>query len=114
MGSYNKNKIVKYKGDYYEPHGVGVWTEGYPLNVFWLREVDYIVRDKSVVDALVADGWSFKPSTPGVGDFMYKNNNDDKVIDDNDRVLMGNPIPLFTYNANMSIDYKGFDFYLLL
>lgn len=114
MGSYNKNEIVKYKGDYLEPHAVGLWTEGYPINVFWVREIDYIVRDKSQVDALVNAGYTFKPSTPGVGDFMYKDANGDKVIDDNDRVIKGNPIPLYTYNVNLFMEYKGFDFYLLL
>jgi len=114
MGSYNKNKIVKYKGDYLEPHGVGLWTEGYPINVFWVREVDHIVRNEDEVTRMVNDGWQFNPSTPGVGDFMYKDTNGDKVIDDNDRVIKGNPIPLYTYNANLSVEYKGFDFYVLL
>jgi len=114
MGSYNKNEIVKYKGDYLEPHGVGLWTEGYPINVFWVREIDHIVRDIDEVNKMVSDGWSFSPSAPGVGDFMYKDTNGDKVINDNDRVIKGNPIPLYTYNANLSMEYRGFDFYLLL
>lgn len=114
MASYNKNVIEKYKGSYYEPHGIGVWTEGKPVGIYWIREVDYIVREQSTVDELIADGWSFKPSTPGVGDFMYKNNNSDKVVDDNDRILKGNPIPLYNYNANLSMKYKGVDLYVLL
>ena len=114
MGSYNKNSIVSYKGNYLEPHDIGVWTEGYPINVFWVREIDHIIRNQSEVDALVNDGWTFNPSTPGVGDFLYKDTNGDKKIDDNDRVLKGNPIPLYTYNASMSLGYKGFDFYFLL
>jgi len=113
-GSYNKNKIESYKDDYIEPHGVGAWTEGYPIGTYWIRQVDHIVQDKSEIDALVADGWTFTPTIPGEGDFLYKDANGDKRIDQNDRVLQGNPIPLINYGANLSLNYKGFDFYMLL
>ena len=114
MLSYNNNTIEKYKGDYKEPHGFGVWTEGQPIDKFYLRQVDYIVKEQSQVDELIAQGFTFLPSTPGVGDFMYKNTNGDKIIDDNDRVLMGNPLPKYTYNASVSLAYKGFDLYILM
>ena len=109
---YNKNKIEKYKGELIEPHGqdFGAWTEGLPIGIFWIREIDHIVQDISEIDALLADGYTFKPQTPGVGDFLYKDNNGDKVIDDDDRVLKGNPIPLITYGGNLGVKYAGFDF----
>ena len=113
-GSFNKNKIESYKGDYYEPHGAGVWTEGQPIGIFWVREIDHIVQDQSEIDALLNDGWTFSPSVPGPGDFLYKNTNDDKAINDDDRVLKGNPIPVFNYGATLNMTYKSFDFYALL
>jgi len=113
-GSFNKNEIVKYKGDYLEPHGAGVWTEGEPIGVFWVREIDHIVQDVSEINSLEGEGWTFKPSTPGAGDFLYKSNNDDKIIDDNDRILKGNPIPKFTYGGTLNLRYKGFDLYALM
>jgi TonB-linked SusC/RagA family outer membrane protein len=113
-GSYNKNKIESYKGDYIEPQGNGAWTEGYPIGIFWLRQIDHIVQDKSEIDALVADGWTFNPSTPGEGDFLYKDANGDKRIDNNDRILQGNPIPLINYGGSLSLKYKGIDFYMLI
>ena len=113
-GSYNKNTIEKYKGDYYEPHGVGVWTEGQPIGKFYLRQIDHIVQDQSEIDKMLAEGYEFSPSTPGPGDFLYKDTNGDKKINDDDRVLMGNPLPLFNYGANISLQYKGFDFYTLI
>lgn len=113
-GSYNKNIIENYKGDYLEPHGPGVWTEGQPIGIFWVREVDRIIQEQSEIDQLINDGWTFNPSTPGPGDFLYKNTNDDKVIDDDDRVLKGNPIPVFTYGGTLNISYGGFDFYTLV
>ncbi|MDR2763813.1 MAG: TonB-dependent receptor [Tannerella sp.] len=113
-GSVNHNKIVQYKGDLLEAHGVGVWTEGQPIDKFYVREIDHIVQDKAEIDQLVADGWTFSPVTPGPGDFLYKDRNGDKKINDDDRVLKGNPFPVFTYGGNLSAEYRGFDFYTLI
>ncbi|HET7118986.1 MAG TPA: TonB-dependent receptor [Hanamia sp.] len=110
--AYNKNRIVSYKGDFIEPHGqnAGAWTEGYPIGVFWVREVDHIIQTQKEVDDLVAQGYTFSPGTPGPGDFLYKDVNRDKKIDDNDRVLTGNPIPLYTYGGSITLNYAGIDF----
>jgi len=37
----------------------------------------------------------------------------DGIIDQNDRTIIGNPWPKFTYNFNTSLGYKGFELYLL-
>ncbi|WP_373512288.1 SusC/RagA family TonB-linked outer membrane protein, partial [Persicitalea sp.] len=96
--AYNKNRILEYKGDFIEPRGTAqAWTEGQPIGAYWVREVDRIVQDQGEVDALVGQGYVFKPSTPGPGDFLYRDQNGDKVIDDKDRILKGNPIPHITY-----------------
>lgn len=110
---YNKNKIEKYRGDFIQVQNSNIgnsWTEGHPIGIWWIREVDHIVQQQSEIDALVADGYTFAPGTPGPGDFLYKNNDNDKAIGDGDRVLKGNPIPLFTYGGNIGISYGGFDF----
>ncbi len=49
-----------------------------------------------------------------VGDIKFKdisgpNGKPDGVIDNNDRTIIGNPWPKFTYNFNTSLSYKGFD-----
>lgn len=111
--SYNKNRIVRYKGDLLEPHGPGVWTEGKPIGIYWVREIDHIVQDQSEIDKLQSEGWVFKPSIPGPGDFLYKDIDHNDTIDSRDRVLKGNPVPLFTYGGTVSLSYKGFDFYAL-
>ncbi|MDR1723268.1 MAG: TonB-dependent receptor, partial [Tannerella sp.] len=112
--SLNHNEIVKYKGDLLEVHSQGVWTEGEPIGKFYVREIDHIVQDKAEIDQMVADGWTFSPTTPGAGDFLYKDQNGDKKINDDDRVLLGNPIPLINYGANLTASWKGIDFYGLI
>ncbi|MBO6247303.1 MAG: TonB-dependent receptor [Bacteroidales bacterium] len=114
-GAFNKNEIVKYKGDLLESHGYGVWTEGQPIGKYYLREVDHIVKSQSEIDNLVAQGYKFSGTKPGPGDLLYKDADGDMTIgSDNDRVLMGNPHPKFIYGANLTLAYKGFDFYALL
>jgi TonB-dependent starch-binding outer membrane protein SusC len=49
-----------------------------------------------------------------VGDVKFKDisgpkGKPDGIIDNNDRTIIGNPWPKFTYNFNTSFSYKGFD-----
>ena len=68
------------------------------------------MQDKSEIEAMTGEGFTFHPQAPGAGDFLYKNNNGDKAINDDDRILKGNPIPLFTYGGNAGLEYRGVDF----
>jgi TonB-dependent starch-binding outer membrane protein SusC len=44
-----------------------------------------------------------------VGDIKYKDVNGDGYVDQNDRIIIGNPWPKFTYNFNSSFTYRGFE-----
>jgi len=49
-----------------------------------------------------------------IGDVKFKdisgpNGKPDGIIDEKDRIIIGNPWPKFTYNFNTSFSYKGFD-----
>ncbi len=44
-----------------------------------------------------------------VGDVKFKDINNDGVIDNNDRTIIGNPWPKFTYNFTTTFDYKTFE-----
>jgi TonB-dependent starch-binding outer membrane protein SusC len=44
-----------------------------------------------------------------VGDIKYKDINGDGHIDQNDRTIIGNPWPKFTYNFTSTFSYKGFE-----
>jgi TonB-linked SusC/RagA family outer membrane protein len=43
------------------------------------------------------------------GDFRFQDVNADGIIDDKDRVVLGNPNPKFTYGINTTWNYKAFD-----
>ncbi|GHT56165.1 SusC/RagA family TonB-linked outer membrane protein [Bacteroidia bacterium] len=44
-----------------------------------------------------------------IGDYIYKDNTNDGVIDEKDRVVIGNPEPKFTYGFGNTFSYKNFD-----
>jgi len=43
------------------------------------------------------------------GDVQYRDLTDDGVIDDEDRTIIGSPLPDFTYGINLDMRYKQFD-----
>ncbi len=46
---------------------------------------------------------------PQPGDRKYKDLNDDKIIDDNDRTTLGSPIPFLTGGLSTNVTWKGFN-----
>lgn len=46
------------------------------------------------------------------GDLIYRDQNGDNVINDEDRVILGSFLPDYTYGGNISANYKDFDFSL--
>lgn len=45
-----------------------------------------------------------------IGDLMYKDLNEDGIIDSNDRKCIGNSSPNFRYCININLSYKNFEF----
>lgn len=48
------------------------------------------------------------------GDVKYKDINDDGVIDNKDRQILGNAFPRYTFGATYNLDWKGFDLSVLV
>lgn len=58
---------------------------------------------------------TINPSTgTWVGDIKFKDLNNDGVIDEKDRTVIGNPWPKFTAGLNNSFSYKNFDLNIFL
>jgi TonB-linked SusC/RagA family outer membrane protein len=49
-----------------------------------------------------------------IGDFIYKDNNGDGKIDEEDRAFIGNPEPKFTYGIGNTFTYKNWDLTVFL
>jgi len=71
----------------------------------------YMVNDKGdIVRTPVMSGLAIdKTAGVWIGDLIYKDVNGDGVIDQNDRTIIGNPEPKFTFGFGNTFSYKGFD-----
>jgi TonB-linked SusC/RagA family outer membrane protein len=50
----------------------------------------------------------------GPGDIKFKDRNNDGVIDDKDKTVLGNPFPRYTFGFTYRLNYKNFDFQLFI
>src|SRR5690606_29792249 len=85
--------------------------EGEPLYAFYGYETTGVYQNTAQVDAdptaqaAIADGQNIQP-----GDLIFRDRNNDGVIDDEDRTVIGSFLPEFTYGGNLGINYKDFGF----
>lgn len=77
---------------------------GQPINVFYGYKVDGIIQSEQEGLAAGLTGDLAQP-----GEFKYVDLNEDGVIDDNDRALIGDPNPDVIASLNLSARYKNFD-----
>ncbi|TXD81982.1 TonB-dependent receptor [Subsaximicrobium wynnwilliamsii] len=78
---------------------------GEPVNAFFGYEVAGVYQN----DAQVANDPIAVDNNLVPGDLIYVDINNDGVIDDADRKVIGSYLPSFTYGGNFSVSYKNFD-----
>ncbi len=77
---------------------------GYPIGSFYGYVVDGLYQ--SYADVLKSPVAS-SLGAYGPGDFKFKDVNGDGKITADDRMVIGNPTPKFTYGANINLNYKN-------
>lgn len=77
---------------------------GLPIGAFYGYQVDGIFQTQEELDAFPKFG------TEQVGDIRYVDTNGDNVLNGDDRVYLGSPIPTLTYSMTAGLDWKGLDF----
>ena len=121
--SFNKNKLVSLSGtENANLVGYGQWSDvvsvseiGQPLYNFYGYVVDGVYRDLEDIQnspktaAYPSNGVFNQYSTVWPGDLKFKDLNGDGIIDENDRTVIGNPLPDFTFGFNNTFRWKGFD-----
>lgn len=84
--------------------------EGEALGSYYGYKTDgYFQSYEEIANSVLPVGVSVQP-----GDVKYVNQNGDDVIDEKDRVVIGNAFPRYTFGFNYNLEYKGFDFGVLL
>lgn len=90
------------------PNGYYINRIGQPVGSFYMWQAEGLFVDQADID-----GHAKQANNPKPGDIKYKDQDGNKVIDGDDRVINGNDVPYFTYGLNLSSSYKGFDLSVL-
>lgn len=86
---------------------------GHAIGYFWGWQTNGIFQTTSEVNSYVGpDGKKIQPNAKP-GDLIYVDQNGDGVINDADKIDLGDPNPDFTYGINFSCAWKGIDFLLV-
>tara|TARA_R110002049_G_scaffold307720_2_gene509194 strand:+ start:14105 stop:17140 length:3036 start_codon:yes stop_codon:yes gene_type:complete len=112
--SDNVNEIVDLKGKEFINGGdvQTILREGFPINSYYaLRSDGFFQSEEEIANsATPIFATSVKP-----GDIKYIDKNGDGDIDyENDRFIVGNPFPRYTFGFTYGLDWKGFDFSMLI
>ena len=76
--------------------------EGYPLSSFYGFVIDGLFQSQAEADA-----WPEYGDYNAPGKFRVVDVNNDGVINDDDRTIIGSPHPDFTYGINIDLTYKN-------
>lgn len=112
--AYNSNKVKDvvsaYDGDTGGSLSNGQITKqlrvGQPIYGWWMWEADGVWQ---TTDEIANNA---KYGSPIPGNLRYKDQNDDGVIDNRDKIFFGSYIPTSTYGVNLGVNYCAFDFSL--
>ncbi|WP_184177550.1 TonB-dependent receptor [Rhabdobacter roseus] len=97
-----KNKVLDMRG--IQRSGRQVSREGHAIDSFFGYEAIGLFQS---ADEVASSPKQFGTVAPG--DIKYRDVNGDNVINNQDQVIIGSPIPRYTYSTNFDLGYKGFD-----
>jgi len=112
--SFNKNKVInlgkdgQVYGDDLLPTGLDQYgtiaKPGYALGSFYGYKIAGIYQNQKDVQSSPIDNLNAQP-----GDFKYTDLNHDGQITPDDRTILGNPAPKYTFGLTNTFRYKGFE-----
>ena len=112
--TFNKNKIkslnssVPYYINQINNSYVTMLANGYPINVFYGYVTDGIFQNEQEVKEHAVQAGA-EP-----GDIRFKDLDNNGVIDDNDRTVIGNPNPTHIFSLNNMLTWRGFELSIYL
>ncbi|MBE9462394.1 SusC/RagA family TonB-linked outer membrane protein [Dyadobacter subterraneus] len=128
--AHNKNIVNSLGSEFAAPIQAGSFSNlptftytaaGSPIGSFYGYNKDHVAKDQAEIDALNAAAKAKSGDATTVyqagllpGDFIFKDINGDGKVDATDQKIMGNPIPKIVYGFNAGLNYKNFDFNMVV
>ncbi len=81
---------------------------GQPFQAFYGYEINGVFQTQEQINNSGYNDEFIDENNLSPGDFWFVDQNDDGVIDDQDRTVIGSYLPDFTYGFNFNIDYGNF------
>lgn len=117
--AFNKNKVTRIANQDGVIHGPGSipWEGadesyrvqvGYPIGYFYGYQSEGIFQNQAQIKNHTGPLLNGNKTQPG--DVIWKDVNNDHVIDEKDRTMIGNPHPDYTMGLVFSLGWKAFDF----
>jgi TonB-linked SusC/RagA family outer membrane protein len=109
----NRNEVIKagYKNNdtlIFKDNNDKIWYKGVALDNYYGYQTNGFYRDKDEVDAAAAKMPNTLP-----GDIRYIDRNKDGLINNEDRVNLGDPFPHMNYSVNLNLSFRRWDFAVL-
>lgn len=88
---------------------------GYKVIGRFEKATDFYYKDQSgvVKPTALPEGMQIGENSVWIGDYIFKDVNNDGVINEKDREYIGNPAPDFTFGLGNSFSFLGFDVNIL-
>lgn len=120
-GAYNKNKVGEIPTEDGIIHGSTNQLydntpefyraeNGKPIGYFWGYKTTGIFQNEKEINDWISAGNGILQNDVKPGDVKYLDVDHNGVIDEKDKVDLGNGMPDFTFGFNLGFDYKGLDF----
>ena len=113
--TFNRNRIISLNSDtpLYQNEINGAYVtmqrNDSPINVFYGYVTDGLFQTQEEVD-----NHAFQESGTAPGDIRFKDLNNDGVINDEDRTIIGDPNPDWMFSMVNDFSWKGFDLSIYL
>lgn len=103
-GDHSNSFQVDATGFKWENHSISKIDEAVGSYYGW--RVDRLIKN----EADLKEAHDRGQTEARIGDYMFKDLNGDKVLDDNDRDILGSGLPKFNWGLNLGATYKNWDF----
>jgi len=102
-----RNKVLDMKGR--KSTGLTVNNEGTAIGSLFGYIAEGYFQSQEEIDEHATQFGTLAP-----GDIKYKDQNNDGIITEEDKVVIGSTVPRYTFSLNSAFAYKGFDLSLFL